>query len=558
MAFNAATQWEFQTTGDNTNGGGFYNATPGTSVDLALANTPVTFTDLVIDAATNTNITSAARPFTTADAGNIINITSGVNFTVQRVQIVSVSGAIATCDKAVGTTSSTGGNGKMGGAFAIPTAALLQLSIVGNTIWMKTGTYALTESFDPGAGTWGWYAPKIISGYNTTRGDNPTGTNRPVIAAGAYAVTNGRYNIMKNIIITGTSDPLFNIYYNSTGINCKVTNQSTSADRVAIRFDGNYMATCDASSVSGMALFHTSAGIVRLNRLHDSRTGCSMGNANESVLCDNIIHNCSTYGLKLTNYDQRVVGNTLYGSSTPYGIGINGSGNHYYQVITDNIIYGWATGINNTTNDVTITSSERNNFYNNSTDVVNFTKGSSDIALDPQFVSAGSIGSDLCTNGADWTGATGSTPPTGWTVKTAGTFTITAGGQAGNYLKIAHNGTNNNPEISFSFATTAGKSYKITYYAQKGTASNLTAKVGTTSGGSEIGYSMTHTDTDWNTIKVVYFEATAATTYFSVGATTSTNGQYAMVDTVTIYEQGKDFTPGANMKLTIDWTRMGL
>lgn len=137
MAFGIFTVWEVRGTGDNTNGGGFDSgvAAPGTDYSLQDAAQFV-YTDLVIDAVTNTKITSAAFPFDATCPGNIINITGGVNFTVQRVEVLSVAGNVATCDKAVGTVGATGGAGKLGGALADPGQAFA-VWVAQNIIYLK-------------------------------------------------------------------------------------------------------------------------------------------------------------------------------------------------------------------------------------------------------------------------------------------------------------------------------------------------------------------------------------------------------------------------------------
>ena len=165
MAFSAATEWEVRTTGATDNGGGFQVGSTGT--DYSQQDSPqVTYTDLVIDGATNTKLTSAANPFTSAHVGNIINITSGTGFTVQRVQIVSVAAGAATCDKSCGTLGSTGGNGKLGGGLTT-IAAAFALCVAQNTVWVKAGTYTLIA-----------VAAVTVSvslrGYSATHGDNST------------------------------------------------------------------------------------------------------------------------------------------------------------------------------------------------------------------------------------------------------------------------------------------------------------------------------------------------------------------------------------------------
>lgn len=205
MAFKNSVVWEVRSaTGSNTNGGGFdpVSGSPGT--DYSQQTSPqIAFTDLVIDGTTNTKITSVANPFTSAHVGNIINITSGTNFTVQRVQILSVSGVIATCDKAVGTTSSTGGHGNLGGALATLTVACAQ-SVANNTIYCvgsetKAVSLSLANSSSGGVNN-----PTTIIGYTTTRGDG-----------GRFLLTTST-NSCNLVTYDGSQYLLQNIYFQCT------------------------------------------------------------------------------------------------------------------------------------------------------------------------------------------------------------------------------------------------------------------------------------------------------------------------------------------------------
>lgn len=77
---------------------------------LYYVNTLVkTYTDLVVNGS-NTNLSSAARPFVAGDVGRIVTVTAGTNFTVGDYYIVSVASGIATLDRAVGTVSASGGS----------------------------------------------------------------------------------------------------------------------------------------------------------------------------------------------------------------------------------------------------------------------------------------------------------------------------------------------------------------------------------------------------------------------------------------------------------------
>lgn len=76
------------------------------------SSTIATVTDLVIGS-TNTQVTSAARPFSSSDVGRWLIITAGTNFTTGPARIVSVSGVTAQIDRAAGTASSTGGTARV-------------------------------------------------------------------------------------------------------------------------------------------------------------------------------------------------------------------------------------------------------------------------------------------------------------------------------------------------------------------------------------------------------------------------------------------------------------
>lgn len=173
MALSLNTWWEVRpTVGNDANGGAFVNGASGT--DYSQQNSPqIAYTDLVIDASDNTKLTSAGHPFTSAHVGNTINITGGSGFTTGRAQVVSVAGVTATMNQAVGSTSSTGGTGNLGGAMGsiVTTAGLM---IQNNWTWIKdTGAEVVTSPMSwslavnaPNQG------PSRFIGYTSTRGDN--------------------------------------------------------------------------------------------------------------------------------------------------------------------------------------------------------------------------------------------------------------------------------------------------------------------------------------------------------------------------------------------------
>ncbi len=157
------------------------------SVDYSQTNAAgVSFTDLVINGAVNTSFTSAANPLGKNFVGNVINVTSGTGFTVQRVQITNVTGTTGTADKSMGTLSSTGGNGALGGALASPGMAQ-GLMVASNKGFLKSGTYTLTSSNNVSGGRVTMSVATVWwAGFQNIRGDGGT---KPVVRPSANGVT---------------------------------------------------------------------------------------------------------------------------------------------------------------------------------------------------------------------------------------------------------------------------------------------------------------------------------------------------------------------------------
>jgi hypothetical protein len=182
-------------TGVNTSAGVATTASPSGgvwSIDYSIKGAAaISYTDLVIGG-TNTQITSAANPFGKNNVGNTIAITSGSGFTVQTVQISSVTTVTATCDKAVGTAASTGGHGGLGGALASLGIAASNVSGAAsgtNTIAIKqTGTnYNQSSSANVANGYMQFHQPSYVFGYTSNRYPYNSDT-RPILQPTANTV----------------------------------------------------------------------------------------------------------------------------------------------------------------------------------------------------------------------------------------------------------------------------------------------------------------------------------------------------------------------------------
>jgi hypothetical protein len=240
-------------------------------------NTIYTYTDLVIDATTNTKVTSAGHPFSIEQVGNIISITSGTGFTVQRVTVLSVTAGVATCDKSLGTLGSTGGNGKMGGQLAsVGLAGSLVGTLSGQCVFIRSGNYNITSATTNISGgcfsqTSGYCRMEGFETYYCDLGDTPK-----LIAASSI-------NTFTVITMSGTTSfTIANIDVNCTSYT------SSRAFNIAI-----------ASAIKLVARNCTNSGIVISNNtgwtVDCTATGCTTAGAGISITTASPLIGCAAY-----------------------------------------------------------------------------------------------------------------------------------------------------------------------------------------------------------------------------------------------------------------------
>lgn len=284
------------------------------------------YTDLVIDATTNTKITSAAFPFGKNHVGNSIAVTAGTNFTVQRVVIATVVSGAATCDRAVGTVGATGGTGRLGGALASPGLAA-SLLIAGMDVFQKAGTYTLTSSSANVAGgrvaltvgasgdtnTMAW------RGYNSVRGDLGT---PPTISAGSVTgitmFTNSAQMLLWRVAFDGNGGASNNgIFLNGAGsqiYSCPVTGcPGTGAE---LQQQNAIAIACDVTSCgTGVKLSTTAAKAVGC-RINACATGVAITSPSSGASVHRcIISNCTTHGLTTSGAVACVTDTVAYGNT---------------------------------------------------------------------------------------------------------------------------------------------------------------------------------------------------------------------------------------------------
>ena len=360
--------------------------------------------------------------------GNGINIISGTNFTPGWYQILSVSvGVSITVDRSVTTGIGATGVGNIGGAMSLGSTLdddMFETLVAGNTVWIKSGTYTLGESISmSNAGT--GISPITISGYNATRGDNPTGNNRPLFDQGAIALVWGNNVDVNNLRHSGSASSVVTTGVRTKIVNCKFTNSSTTPGDAALNCASvTFVLNSELTSYRGNAIRHVAAAYIMGCYIHDSDIGISNGATNNPYQYhNNIIVGCVTGAISFNSagITERgsVMGNTLYGAENKLGVGINYVGaTSSSMLVMNNIVYGFVTGITHGSATQRGSFSNYNDFFNNTTDRTNWAAGVSSITTTPAF-----------TNVTQVTGATATT--SGSVLTQSGADFVTAGVTAG-------------------------------------------------------------------------------------------------------------------------------
>jgi hypothetical protein len=480
MALSSTMVWEVRSTATagNVNGGGFNPSNAaGNTTDYSQQNAAqYTGTDLASSNGTNATptVTSASHTFVSTDVGNIIFISAGTNWTAGRYEITSVSGGGAVLDRACGSVAAlSSGTYAVGGALSLGSSddTVFETFVAGNKIHIKSGTYTLGGAISV-ASAGGAQNPITIEGYNTTRGDNPTGTSRPTLDGGANAITftGANWNYY-NMIFTSTGG---NCFVNSLGskfFNCKFANTSTVANRQALTIgatSGNvFCLNCEFVSYRGNGVSLSAVAHFIGCYFHDSNNGVSdsVVATGGQVFTNCVFANCvnaayngasaRTGGLFINNC-------TFYGAENKLGTGITFATGTTSVRLMNNIIYGFVTGVNHADSAQRIGLDDYNNYYNNTTDANNWIQGTNTISLNPNFrnvtqitgTTATTSGSVLTDSSADFSNVVDNQD---YCHIKSGT-----GVTAGIYKITAHTTTTLTLDIAPGTSATADKVYQVT------------------------------------------------------------------------------------------------
>jgi hypothetical protein len=316
-ALSSTLVWEVRTTGNSANGGAFRAGATGT--DYSQQDTAqVSYTDLTVDATTNTIVTSASTPFTSAHVGNVINISSGSPWTAGYYEIMSVTSGAATLNASPAATSSTGGVGKLGGAVDHPSTIASKV-VASNIVWVKSGTYSVSSaiSFTAALSPPTNASPATrLSGYSTTRGD----TGRALLSSNGFFGT---------VLTTGAGWYVSNFEIN------------TNNSRIGITV-GQY-STVYNCKIYGAIVFGINIQNANCVSFGNEVYGCSGTNAlahgGYSICWGNYVHDNTTTGISIT-FNSVVSWNLVVNNTGSTSDGINIGGALAETVVTHNTIHG--------------------------------------------------------------------------------------------------------------------------------------------------------------------------------------------------------------------------
>lgn len=349
-AINAATVWQSWSTGHIHNGGGFYDATPGTSVDYSQQDTAqLTLTDLACTSG-STTLTSATGGFTQAMEGNTIKIASGTNAAVDWYQI-PMGGYVSSNQVTIDRTCASGGDmssatGRLGGAIQLGNTAVdnefWNRLANGNTVYRR-GDWTLSESVNASGRDAVATAPITVIGCDSSGGTTPTGGDRPACTDGAADLFFyvGDYWHVRNFEFTGSSTAVLSCGSNYGNIieNCGIVNDSATAGRDALVTGINCtVVNCELVSTAGEAVFQGGAsGRFVGCHIHDSVTGIDFTNTANLTVLNSLIADCTTGILLGTGANPVIAGCTIRGCATGY------SGTTFGVLLVNNIIAGSST-----------------------------------------------------------------------------------------------------------------------------------------------------------------------------------------------------------------------
>lgn len=338
MALSNATVWEVRpTVGSDTNGGGYVSG----GTDYSQQDSPqLSVTDLACTTG-STTITSTTGGFTAAMVGNLINISSGTNFSFGFYQITSfTNGNTVVVDRTPAPSGNgSGGTAKVGGALATLGSIISAVGafLGGNTAWVKaTGNHTVTTTISVTVAGSTTLGRTTVRGYGTTRGD---GTRATVTCAtnsvALFTLNAANFFLLKDLNLTHTAATRGDGVTTVTAVSTDVRFENLAIDGCAVglngttRFTGFAATGCEIKNCTSHGIQADGGGevcVVSGCYIHDNAaSGVTCSNTSKYVLLSNVIESNGGRGFydSATTRTQlhQFYGNTFY-NNTNSGIEI--------------------------------------------------------------------------------------------------------------------------------------------------------------------------------------------------------------------------------------------
>ena len=335
----------------------------------------------------NTLHCSAGTSWTTSAVGNY-HIILATDTTSGGIIVAGAVGSVATL---TGGTCYIGGAASLNGGtqdlYFFRSATGLN-GTGGTKIWWKAGNYTLGSALSTlSAG--GTQAPVVVEGYNTTRGDHPTGSNRPFFSN--PGITLAAQWEWKFTASTGSAAVNFTLGASDYILgNTIINNSNTAARNNIITATNIILEDNEFVDYRGIAVSMSNTVGVKVinNYFHDSDTGFKFSTTQAGVvaygnLFSMIVSSAMVTGTAWTS-SALINHNTIVGTPAQFGIGISWFTGSTFQGVENNVFYGLQTGMQSLDTQTAIWE-DYNDYYDNGTDLVGIVKGPHDLAVNPQF-----------------------------------------------------------------------------------------------------------------------------------------------------------------------------
>lgn len=398
------TVWEVRTSGASTNGGGFNSSQTNAGTDYSQQDSAqLSLTDLAMTTG-GTTLTSSIGGFTAAMVGNIIQISSGTNFTAGFYEITAYTDTnTVTLDRdATNGSNGSSGVGAIGGAVDHPDTISSAL-VNDNSVYVKSGNYQPVGENDYVLSLAGLGSMRIIFiGYDTSRTATPTGSNRPVFDANSSVSNalklNGERYAFKNFIFqNATGDGVSGVNKKHYYVNCRSTGNGGKGFSAAT---DQFFVNVEADSNTGDGIGTSYGTTTVLNSYIHDNGGDGFGDVGAPlILINSIVDTNSAKGIygNWVNANVLVI-NSIFYNNTGDSIWQNGNGSQVWNAVYNTSFHTNASAyyIWNETG-ARIADALNNNYYNNTAITVgnSFAANAYSIGvINNEFIAEGQVTSD--------------------------------------------------------------------------------------------------------------------------------------------------------------------